>query len=239
MPLFFAGLKLNLSPGGIAQLASDATAANFVWSSALVLYFFAWIWGTLFDVNVQELVYLSAENRGSLPKEALLLASVLFVVGGVLLWVSTFTQFVAVLVVFFLLDHAGWRWLVRYLRPSIQASREAYTAVGDHFGLETLRLAERQICGTWKWWRGAMGAVLIAAMIFIAVRFHPAETLSIAGGTVSWGFIQASSILVWVLAMETWIWIIRLKTKCSIAGLDALRSRYQLQPVSLGRTLSS
>ena len=38
-------------------------AADFVWKSALIMYFFSWVWGTLWDVGIQEPLYLKSAHR--------------------------------------------------------------------------------------------------------------------------------------------------------------------------------
>jgi len=232
LPLLFAWLKLRtVGVTEIEQLISNASAADFVWKSALIIYFFAWVWGTLFDVNIQEIVYLEAPDRGKMPFSAIGIAAAIIVVGAVLVWVDSFPRFVGALVVFFVIDHAAWRYLVNFLKPIIQGSQEEYQRGEDFIGMEQLRLVDYQICGSWKWWRGAMGAILIVLMLASALTYLPDQTLAIGRVQISWGFLQASSILFWVLAMELWYWVIRLKTKIAIDALEALRGRYELRQI--------
>ncbi|MDI3566660.1 hypothetical protein [Bradyrhizobium sp. Arg816] len=109
LPLAFTWLKLrNLSSSEIAQLISNASASGIVWKTALVVYFFAWVWGTLWDVGLQERVYLDAPNKGKMPLQAFGMAFAILVVGAALVWVDTFLQFVGVLALF--TDHAAWQY---------------------------------------------------------------------------------------------------------------------------------
>jgi hypothetical protein len=231
LPLLFAWLKLShLSLSEIAQSISDASASDFIWKSALILYFFAWGWGTLWDVNIQERVYLEAPDKGKMPFNAVAIAAGIFCVGAILVWVDTFVAFVGALALFTIVDHFAWRYLIQFLRPMIQMSRTEYSNRNDLIGLEQLRLVEFQICGVWKWWRGAMGALLIVAMMILALAVPPELPIRIGQTEVSLRFVEAASILVWVLAMEAWHWYVRVVTRVAVDVLEDIRDKYQLVP---------
>src|SRR5262245_4592348 len=177
-PLVFTWLKLrNLSASDILKLVSDASAGDIVWKAALIIYFFAWVWGALWDVGSQERVYLEAPNRGKMPWQAIAIVAAVSILAAVLVWVDTFVQFVGALALFTTVDHAAWRYLVGFLRPMIQLAREEYVRSDDTIGLEQLRLVEHQICGTWKWWRAIVGVVGILVMLALALVMSPESSI--------------------------------------------------------------
>ncbi len=232
LPFFFAWLKLrNLSLTEIMQVTENASAADIVWKSALIIYFFAWVWGASLDIDLQELVYLEVPNKGHIPLEGLGLALTIIALGAVLLWADTYLSFVSALAVFTVLDHVGWRYLVNFLRPAIEKSQRAYEKEHDYLGLEQLLAVENQICGGWKWWRGGMGLLFIAGMLTMAAVYPPNATFEYRTLRLSWGFVQACSIFVWVIGMELWHWFVRLKTHVIVNALEDLKSHYQLVPV--------
>lgn len=233
LPLAFTWLKLrNLSSLEIAQLISNASASGIVWKTALVVYFFAWVWGTLWDVGLQERVYLDAPNKGKMPLQAFGMAFAILIVGAALVWVDTFLQFVGVLALFTIVDHAAWQYLVSFLQPMIQHARQVYSHPYDAIALEQLRLVENQVCGTWKWRRGVVGLVWIFVMLALALVMSPERSVRAGPAEVTWGFIQAVSILIWVLLMESWHWYVRMVTRIGVDTLEHLRDGYRLVSLS-------
>lgn len=231
LPLVFTWLKLrNLSPTDIAQLISNASAGDVVWKTALIIYFFAWVWGTLWDVALQERVYLEAPNKGNMPWQAVGMAAAICIVGAVLVWVDTFLQFVGALALFTTVDHAAWRYLVSFLQPMFQQAREEYGKLDDAIGLEQLQLVENQVCGTWKWWRAIVGIVWIFVMLALALEMSPENSIKAGRVELPWGFVQAASILIWVLLMEIWHWRVRIVTRVGVDTLEHLRDKYRLAP---------
>ena len=165
-----------------------------------------------------------------MPAEAIGISVLIFAVSAALVWVSSYPQFVLVLAIFSVTDHGAWRYLVKFLRPIIEYSRKEYVRNNDYVDLEKLRLVEYQVCGAWKWWRGLMGSVLILAMLGLVIFGPFGQAVKVGQVEVSWAFVQSLSILIWVLAMEAWHWVIRIKTKVSVDALEALRDKYTLSP---------
>ncbi|WP_152977734.1 hypothetical protein [Bradyrhizobium pachyrhizi] len=232
LPLVFTWLKLrNLSPSDIAELISDVSARDIVWKAALIIYFFAWVWGTLWDVGLQERVYLEAPNKGKMPWRAIGMAAAICTAGAVLVWVDSFVRFVGALALFTTVDHVAWRYLVNFLQPMIQQAREEYGKLDDAIALEQLRLVEDQVCGTWKWWRGLVGGVWIFVMLALAIEMSPESSIRAGRMELPWGFVQAASILVWVLLMEIWHWHVRIVTRVGVDTLEHLRDKYKLTPL--------
>ena len=240
LPPVFTWLKLrDLSASDILKLVSDASAGDVVWKAALIVYFFAWVWGTLWDVGLQERVYLEAPNKGKMPWQAVAIAIAISILAAVLVWADTFVQFVAALALFTTVDHAAWRYLVSFLRPMIELAREEYRRLDDEIGLEQLKLVEHQICGTWKWWRAIAGVIGIFVMLALALEMPPESSLRAGPVDLPWGFVQAVSILLWVLLMEISLWYVRIVAKVGVDTLENLREKYRLAPRARGSSGNS
>ena len=237
-PLVFTWLKLrNLSASDIVKLFSDASAGDIVWKAALIIYFFAWVWGTLWDVGLQERVYLEAPNKGKLPWQAVAIAAAIAIVAAVLLWVDTFVRLVGALALFTITDHAAWRYMVGSLfKPMIQLARDEYYRLNDAIGLEQLQLVEHLICGAWKWWRASVGVIWIFIMLALALTLSPESSIKTGRAELPSGFVQAASILLWVLLMEIWLWYVRVVTKVGVDTLETLREKYRLAPLPAPHT---
>jgi hypothetical protein len=133
-------------------------------------------------------------------------------------------------------DHAAWRYLVNFLQPMIQLAREEYDRWDDAIGLEQLKLVEHQICGAWKWWRAIVGVVCILVMLALALVMPPETSLSVGPIDIPWKFVEAASILVWVLLMEIWLWYVRIEAKVGVDTLENLRDQYKLAPLAAGHS---
>ena len=231
LPLVFTWLTLNdISIESIDNLISNTTATDVVWKSALILFFTSWIWGTSYDTDMQELVYLSAPKKGQLPLHAIGVSVMIAIVMSVLLWVPDYQTFTLVLILFWLINLIAWRYLVWFIVGSMIASSEVtYRENQDYFGLEKLKIVENYICGRWQWWRFIFGGILCLAMIVLAISPQENYFIPVANISVSQSFIHSMSIFLFVTLMETWIWVVRIKSRVSIDVLDDFRNRYSIQ----------
>jgi hypothetical protein len=108
----------------------------------------------------------------------------------------------------------------------IQQAREEYGSKDDAIGLEQLQLIENQVCGTWKSWRAIVGFVWIFAMLALALAMSPENSIKAGRVELPWGFVQAASILIWVLLVEIWHWRVRIVTRVGVDTLEHLRDKY-------------
>ena len=213
--------------------------ASLVWHVALIIYYSSWIFGTRFDTDIQELAYEQFPHKEKWPLQAFGVVAILAVVAGALCWAEgNIERFAVALVIFMVVDHASWRYLIWYLRPAEIQSEEIYRKNRDFYSLEILRVVIAQIAGNWKWWRLSVGvplAVLICAFAFadsvkaVILRGIQAQVPSISEADAS-AIVASWLVLAWVVAVETWHWTIRLKTRISLGYLEELRERYSLRP---------
>jgi hypothetical protein len=233
LPLIFTYLSFRGVPiMDVVKAISDTSVANILWKCVLAIYFLLWVLGTRTDAEDQATVYRYAPNKGRLPFSSLGVIAVLVVFGAILLYSRNFEEFTIALAAFFLADWLAWRYLVRrIIRPIATASRELYVQEGDIIGAEKLAIIERRICGTWKWWRNSVGGVIILLLAFIALLKRDGQALPWLDPVVSWEFIQVMVMTIYVLIMESWIWIERLRAKVALQLLDDLGERYLLSAV--------
>jgi hypothetical protein len=215
------------------------SSADIAWRAALVLYYWSWVGGAKFDTNIQELAYIAFPGQGKWPPQPYAVL-VIFVVMAALLLKSygNITHFSLALTGLLLVDHALWLYLRRFLRKSIDDSRIYYAAEGKFYELEILRMVESYMFGRWKLWRLIGGAtIVIAADVFAfsqAFQEVTASAVQIICPLLSSddAILLSYSLvfLVYVLAMESWLWLNRVRTYLRLDTLEYLNRLYHLTP---------
>lgn len=221
----FAWLKLNGFP--LPRLDTDL-AATFFLRLALVIYYLAWLFGVLLDIQDEETVLAEAPHRGRLPVAAFGLCILITVVFGVLCWVKSYQEFMITLTVFWLVNLIAWRYLViKLTRSAIEASRARYEAVQAYFHVERLRHLDAYLHGRWQWYRFASGLVVMCALSVVVLGDF-APQLANRLPRLSPDSLISLAILIFVVVFEGWIWGFRVKRRTGIGALDALEYSYRL-----------
>jgi hypothetical protein len=223
LPLIIGGLEVRdlIKEEGIGQLPyklqqafANPDISTVLWKTALVIYFFSWVFGADSDTEMQSEVYLAAPHKGRLGKQDL--GVMLGIVAGfVVLCIvgNNHRWFALALTGFWTINILAWRYMVRMLKTPLHQSYVTYGRAKQYVEMEKLRAVERYITGEWQWWRFAIGAVLAAAMnVFAFVELRP-------------GYAEAS-IFFFVVFVESWMWLMRVRTKLSLRVLDDLSERY-------------
>jgi hypothetical protein len=226
LALIFGWLKLQGVP--LPRLESDGVALLLL-RLALVIYYFAWLSGVLFDTRVEEEVLYAAPQKGKIPPIAYGICVLVVVVFGVLCWVKNYPQFIVVLTFFWVVDILGWRYylVARLIQPAMQESLETYKAEGAYFLVEQARQLEAYIAGSWKWARFWAGLGFIGVLAVLAFT-RGAEIVAQRAGFLSASALLSLGILLWVLSMEGWIWYHRLRSTFVIRYLEEMKTRYRL-----------
>jgi hypothetical protein len=201
-------------PQKLQQAFASPDIATVLWKTALVIYFFSWVFGADSDTEMQSEEYLAAPHEGRLTKQDI--GVMLGIVAGfVVLCVvgNNHRWFALALTGFWAINVVGWRYMVAALKTPIHQSYVKYGRAKQYVEMEKLRAVERYATGEWQWRRFAIGAVLAAAMnVFAFVEPRP-------------GYAEAS-IFIFVVFVESWMWIMRSRTKLSLRVLDDLSERY-------------
>lgn len=223
------------------------TTPLLLWHVALSLYYISWIFGSNFDVDVQEEVYYEMPKGGQVPFHGFF--TIVALVGAAILlgWSAGDIQRFAIAIdIFIIVDHAAWQYLIWLLKPVIRTSRRTYKERQDYFSLEELRVVTHQIQGKWKWWRfiGTMPIVIVIhafafsstiqsymARITVALvqKLPGAPHLSDGEATA---FLSGMLVFLFVLIAEIWSWALRVRTLMYVKCLDDLSVRYVLHPIT-------
>lgn len=188
--------------------------------AALVLYYVSWVLAVMVDTRDEEDVFFATPTGGSIPRAAISIAVAVSVAFGILCWVQTFEDFVWALVAFWLLNLVAWRYFVRSLvTPIVSASRKISVQTGRRLLQARIDLMDEFLRGKWQWWRfgtGFAGLAILACLTFKPVTDSLTHTLT---GITAAGF-QAIAIAIFVIGMEGWIWVMRLRRRIGIRVLE-------------------
>jgi hypothetical protein len=238
LAFFFAWLQIKEVP---AQSIINSLTPDLIWRGAIVAYYLSWVKGTLFDTDVQELVYETVPNEGKWPLHSLAIVLLIGIAAAMLCWTQgDIKMFALALTVFVLIDHIAWRYLIWLLRPSIEQSERKYKDHKNYYALEKLTIVVNHIEGHWKWFRLAI--VGIPVVVLTDLFAFSSAVQSTIGRTIQYivpglpaadatAFAASTLVLLFVLGMESWIWYVRINTKVAIDVLDSLGKKYKLRHV--------
>jgi hypothetical protein len=233
--VLFAWVQLRAIP--IPPL--ENTEPTYIRRIVLALYYACWVAGTTIDANIQKEVYRNDPQGGNVPREAFIAVAGLFVVAAFLLWASTSDERISMaLIPFLIVNIIGWRVLVRRVDPIITATAREYEQKGKFHRLEQLHVVRDYITGGWQWARFAlMGLIVLAANLFTfsaAARSSASRALQDFLPTNTAAAIPAllpvAALCLFVIAAETWIWILRARNAIALRTIGALARRYTLLP---------
>jgi hypothetical protein len=184
------------------------------------------------------LVYVELPGKGSWRPKSYLIILLLIGIG----WALAKTEgdipdFALALLGFIIVDHVGWRFLLKELEPSAKRTARIYREYQDYISLEKLEAVREQIGGAWKWYRLIPGTIIVMASLAFAfsdgVRHQVVSYLHSLRPDSSYKdaetFAFTLLVLAFVVVMEVWHFFIRIRTTFQLDTLEALRSRYTLE----------
>lgn len=213
-------------------------ASDFIWRVALIAYYWCWRFGCIFDTDIQELAYASLPGKGKWNLRNYGIVILLIVIAVLLCWAQGhIIYFSLTLTAFYLADHIGWRHIVSELDPHAKKSAREFRTASEYFALERLRIVRAQIQGNWKWWRMAAGAIIIVVidLFTFSAAFRTLTTQAIqslrpdVSAPEATSFVYSLLVAAFVVTMEVWHYVIRLKTRTSLKVLDDLSEHYELE----------
>jgi hypothetical protein len=229
---------LQIKNINIASIVTGNTP-DAIWRGSLIVYYLSWTAGTLFDTDIQEVHYVTVPNKGEWSLHTYVVVLILAVVAAALcLTEGNIEWFAIVLSVFIFVDHISWRYLIWYMKPAVDKSEEAYRSKGDWFAIEKLNVVVNQIEGNWKWWRLCVGIPIVLILDAFAFNGTVNTLLTSVSRSVipnisydDASFLCASIlVMAFVVAVETWHWVIRINTIVSIRLLENLGAKFELIP---------
>jgi len=197
---------------------------------------FSYMHGTLNDANIQELAYARLPKTWSIG--AYLAVAMLTLSAIALCWAEgDIRRFTVVLVIFTIIDHLAWRYLIRELKNYREFSEKLYKSRKNLFSLVKLSLVVNQVQGNWKWFRLTAGCIIIAIMAVFAFSeqvqsLTVSRIISFIPGINSNRIVDivgSAFVLIWVFIMEGWHWYMRIRTTMRIQFIEQdLEEKYDL-----------
>jgi hypothetical protein len=226
--VFFGWLKLEGVPIGPAL---GSMSADVLVKIALVIFYVSWSFGLLNDTSEQQLVYASVPDEGRVPSWAYVVGVVITGLFAVLCVVETSQQFAIVLAVFLFANIVSWRYHVRKIvRKSYSASRSQFVQSGDQASLLSLETVYAYHSGKWQWHRFICGGMLVMCLLIVAFSDVGGKIAALVYPIPN-ETVAALVVLLYVLTMEVWIWIIRVRVKLALDTIAKLSSRFRFVPI--------
>jgi hypothetical protein len=223
----FTFLKLHGMP--VPSLNTAGTSTIFLQLS-LIIYYFSWWFGPSGDTRFQEKVLVVSPNKGKMPVEAIGMVVLLAILFAVLCLLDTHKKFGVFLLLFWLINYATWRYLVKkILGPNLDKSEEIYTKYEEYYLSVKLNVVRDYIDGSWQWVRFNVGVILLLA-INIIYQFDLSTNILKNSQLFSVESLNSFLVLFFVLIVELWIWIYRIKTKIAFEFIDSVASNYMITP---------
>lgn len=233
--IFFTWLQIR-----DVEVASfiEAAAPDILMRIVLIVYYFCWVFGSTFDLNLFQSVIVKDPNRGRLPWPGVGLLAAFGVVTATLLWASDEERrFAFALGAFWIVGVGGFAYLQYAIEPMF-----AHSAVvarhRSNYEYERFLTVRRYALGRWQWYRNAVSFCLICMIIGVTLSDRVRNiAMAIVGSALPQvsqssldRLLPALSFLVFVTITEGWIWYKRFGTRVTLEALDDLAGRYDLEP---------
>ena len=217
--------------------AIEAVSPDLVRRLTMIAYYWCWVFGTTYDTDIQELAYFTEKGHNQLTGNSFGLMALFGVVMGALLWSSYDDRyFAAALTAFFLFNIGGFVYILWFVAPIIKSSETRYREGRSYFGMAQLEVVSEFMNGEWQRYRFVLGLVLVVLMNVIC--FSDVVRTSIAQGVAELLKIEPTTLavrlptftfVIFVAALEGWIWIERARVMVALRLLDDLNRKYRLE----------
>lgn len=225
---------LEFKDVAIGQIVGSVSGGLIV-KIALSIYYLSWVAGTINDVDQQETAYAEAPNAGRFPRSGFLVAISVAAAFAILCYVSSAQAFSLVLAFFLVLNVAGYLYILRTIKPTVEKSRQQYLQLGDRSSLAKLEIVWRYLGGAWQWWRFAYGLMAIGLVVAASFSQLPQRLHALYSEIPPENYI-ALSVLLYVLSMEGWIWAMRLWARIAQDAVDLV---LEILPPDLKTTVTT
>jgi hypothetical protein len=215
------------------------STADIVWRIALVAYYWSWVSGVNFDINLLEAAYVAFPNQRRWPAQLYVTLSVFVLMAAILLIsFGHIAAFSTALTGFLIVDYASWLHIRKFVRSSVEASRLYYSNEKKFYQLSILNMVERNVFGWWKLRRLMVGAaILIVTDVFAFNSAFREATASVVLMLCPWlsssdaiPLFYSMLFFLYVLVMELWVWMHRVHIYVRLETLDYLNALYHLTP---------
>lgn len=222
LAIIFVGLNLDLSS---LKPMFTVECSNIFFQLMLFLYFTAWCVGPVIDMKYEEYIFSLYPNNNKLKKGAFATIFSTVILFVILYCLKETIYFAIVLTIFFVFNIFSWRYLVSNYLKSTLVENENMTK--GTFEFEYHRLIENYLIGKWQKYRFACGFFIL--IIFNVLIYTDLISYLDNELNVSTKIITSICFSFFVLIMEGWIWIIRLKRKIKVGVYDEFKENYKIE----------
>mgnify|MGYP001149558841 CR=1 FL=1 len=222
--LIFTYLKLK----GISLVPFiNDLSVEFILKISLTVYYFSWIVGLSSDINDQVIVQIKGLEKKYLSP-AWPIAFIGFIGFALLCYVNNFKVFTIALLMFWVINLFGWGYLVIFILDKMFVDSQKEYQRSNSFSLyEKLEVVKNYTEGNWQWIRFIIGLLII--IIAIVFAFTPISLLVSRYLRISSEIINAFSVSVYIIFMETMMWIMRIKVKVSFQFIEKMDNKYRIK----------
>ena len=222
--LIFGYLKLK--DISIIPFINDLSV-DFILKISLAVYYFSWSAGLSSDINDQVIVLIKGlEKKYFLP--AYPIAFIIVSGFALLCYVKNFRIFAIVLLIFWIINLFGWIYAVMFLLDKMFIDTQEEYQMSNSFSLsEKLDVVKNYTEGNWQWIRFIIGLIIIIIVIILA--YSPLSLWASKYLKISSEAINAFSVSVYIIFMETTMWIMRIKVKVSLLFIEKMDNKYHIK----------
>lgn len=222
--IFFSYLKLNDVRFGL--ILNEAYAIYF-YRSALIIYYFSWIFGVINDLNLQNDLYLKSISKEDLPWHSNIIAILVTVNFGLLCYARNPEEIVTVLMVFTVMNLFNWIYFKKYfVRLSIDESLKVAIIAEDYTTYAKILVYEKFMVGNWKWKRHIISIALSVALLLLTFNFQKTKIFII--DSMDLKILTAIGIFLFVILTEGWIWLKRIEIFIALRNIDYINHKFRI-----------
>lgn len=223
--LYFGFLQIS---GIEPELFKNDEFADVLMKIALLIYYLAWLNGTLMDLKDEEAIFILPPNKGKFTFSAIVTMIILAIIFFFLCSFKSKRIFVLILDVFMIVNIYSWQYLIKFISNSVKENKELYNIENKNFKFIYLRLmVDNYLKGNWQWWRFGVGILILIGtniLVFTDLSLIISSDLKLKSAEL----VKAIGFLIFIAATEGWIWYMRVQRRASIELIESLDEEYYL-----------
>jgi hypothetical protein len=241
-------IKIARLARGSLQLAAGALALTFTWikfrglnfgplindlsaqllsRTTLAVYYLSWVSGVSADVDDQEVIYVEPPDRGRVIVLCVAATILIGIPFGFLCYLSSYQVVLSAFIVF---NFVCWWLMTRWVLPDTVNKTVAYYTQHNAYLqlLEVELFVGEYLKGPWQIWRYCAGGVIVVIIDLVKYsRLY--DRLSGIATFPTKDFALAVLLLIFVIVMEGWAWLCRMKFKAGRSLIERITSIYDFR----------
>ena len=188
------------------------------------IYFSSWVFGSNFDADLLEEVYVSSINKKKFNKN-IILYSVTYSIIYIFFCFLTLKRnewFILALIIFQISDLIGWIKLNSIIKKPMKKSYIEFIKNKDNKSVIALNIVKKYICGKWR-------CVRFIFMISITMLISILELTNFKiSRTFNNQVIINTLIFSEIVIVEVWIWLKRISSKKALLKIEEVTKKYKI-----------